>query len=311
MADHLYAALHDFPRSADVKTTYLLATLPRAGSTHFATELWRTGKLGAPLEYLNLPDMERVLMPRLLPSVGASTLMGYWTRVQQLRTSPNGVFGCKIFMQNLYVLIRRHFDVFQNLTPDFIVYLTRKDLVKQAISLSRAMRSAAWFADAPGAKANLEFDRADIDRCVELLKRQLDFWEDVFHKSNIHPIRVCYEDLVSAPDAAVSSVLTQMGLTRDTSLAIDIPGIKRQADESSSHWRIKYLSGEPEREPHSRAFTGASEPKFEASKRFMSLGPEAEASTTSAAFQLDDGSKANLRTSICASMISSLILEPA
>ena len=57
MLDHIdtgYEGKFDFPaRGQGPEQTYLLASVPRAGSTHFSHVLWRTGCLGAPLEYLN------------------------------------------------------------------------------------------------------------------------------------------------------------------------------------------------------------------------------------------------------------------
>src|SRR3954452_13784534 len=57
MLDHIdtgYEGKFDFaPRVAGPERAYLLASLPRAGSTHFSHVLWRTGCLGALLEYLN------------------------------------------------------------------------------------------------------------------------------------------------------------------------------------------------------------------------------------------------------------------
>ena len=49
-----YEAKFDFPaRAAAPERPYLLATVPRSGSTYLSHVLWRTGCLGAPLEYLN------------------------------------------------------------------------------------------------------------------------------------------------------------------------------------------------------------------------------------------------------------------
>ena len=49
-----YEGSFDFPRrTASPERTYLIATVPRTGSTWFSHLLWQTGCLGAPLEYLN------------------------------------------------------------------------------------------------------------------------------------------------------------------------------------------------------------------------------------------------------------------
>src|ERR1700744_2200063 len=140
LIDTLYSADFDFRAGTQVKMTYMLATVPRSGSSHCAIQFWRTGLLGSPLEYLNLADMERIFMPRLQPSeVACDGLNGYCHKGQELRTSPNGVFGYKAFMQSLYVVVRRHQELFDKIQPDYVVYLTRNDIVAQAVSYSRAM----------------------------------------------------------------------------------------------------------------------------------------------------------------------------
>jgi hypothetical protein len=35
------------------RRTYMVATIPRTGSTYLCHRLWRTGCMGVPLEYLN------------------------------------------------------------------------------------------------------------------------------------------------------------------------------------------------------------------------------------------------------------------
>lgn len=52
-----YRTDFDFPnRSEEPVKTYFLSAIPRVGSTWFSLQLWKTGILGAPLEYLNLFD---------------------------------------------------------------------------------------------------------------------------------------------------------------------------------------------------------------------------------------------------------------
>ena len=55
-----YEAKFDFPaRDRAPERSYLLATVPRSGSTYLSHVLWRTGCLGAPLEYLNFEPASR------------------------------------------------------------------------------------------------------------------------------------------------------------------------------------------------------------------------------------------------------------
>jgi trehalose 2-sulfotransferase len=67
--NRLYMAEFDFRTKVEQRLSYMIATVPRSGSTYFAIQMWRTGVLGAPMEYLNFPAMAKQLMPRFgIPS---------------------------------------------------------------------------------------------------------------------------------------------------------------------------------------------------------------------------------------------------
>src|SRR3954468_22249510 len=134
-----YEGKFDFAaRQQPPDLAYLLASVPRAGSTYFSHLLWRTGCLGAPLEYLNFdpagpygfaaesPDLQRRL----------------WRSVLRRRCSPNGVFGLKAFPQQLEQLQRTNPALLQEVLamilpdgrPRKIIYLRRRDRLAQAVS---------------------------------------------------------------------------------------------------------------------------------------------------------------------------------
>ena len=93
----LYEASHDFPRTlAAPRSSYMIATTQRSGSTLLALHLWRTGGMGAPLEYLRKSSVEM-----LSRRIGVSNCSEYWRALRSLRTSPNSVFGFKAFASHI------------------------------------------------------------------------------------------------------------------------------------------------------------------------------------------------------------------
>src|SRR5690606_10222138 len=89
-----YETKFDFPpREAGPERPYLLATVPRSGSTFLSHVLWRTGCLGAPLEYLNFDPAG----PYGHASMSPLEQERLWHSALRHRTSPNGVFGLKGF----------------------------------------------------------------------------------------------------------------------------------------------------------------------------------------------------------------------
>ena len=88
-----YEAKFDFPvRVAGPERPYLLATVPRSGSTYLSHVLWRTGCLGAPLEYLNFDPAG----PWGFANGSPAEQQRLWLSAQRIRTSPNGKIVGKI-----------------------------------------------------------------------------------------------------------------------------------------------------------------------------------------------------------------------
>ena len=245
LIDRLYSAEFDLPANSRSKMSYMLATVPRSGSTHFAIQLWQTGLLGAPMEYANFRVMPSHLMPRLgitkemALDLSQEQILAYWNAVKALRTSPNGIFGYKMFMQNFMEIVKKYPGLFEEIQPDFVIYLVRKDVVAQAISYSKAIRSKVWFAgiDAP----ELAYDFTHIEESRKLLQLQYDYWEGVFEHSGVRPIRVFYEDIVDSGIRVVESILASVGIPRDEIARIDIPELSRQSDDTTAHWKALYL----------------------------------------------------------------------
>lgn len=245
----LYLAPYDFPRRDPIpKKSYALAAIPRTGSTLLAMELWRTGVLGAPMEYLNFRGVRR-MRQRF-----AGDITRYWREVQSLRTSPNGVFGVKMFIQNYQDIGRQHPSLLPELAFDDMLYLNRRDKVAQAISYFRAIQTRAWFA---GAKLHREpeYDFDGIARCETLIRHQEAAWDQLFKLTDSQPLRLYYEDLVADAAAVVEQVMRQLDVPVAGKEPLDLPPLDRQADSLSEGWRRRYendraaASGRPETGP--------------------------------------------------------------
>lgn len=233
--------------------TYMLATIPRSGSTYCAIRLWQTGLLGAPMEYLNFRIMGD-LFHRLgyvadqEGHIPPEQVSDYWSDVQRLRTSSNGMFGYKMFTSNYVEIAKKYPDFLQQITPNYVIYLIRRDLVGQGISYSRAQRSKVWFADVNNTP-DIGYDYAHIKQCIKAIEGQRQCWEDVFRYTGVEPIRIFYEDLMALESTTVESVLAAMGIKEDPSRVVDIPMIKRQTGGLSKDWRERFLEDRA-RDPH-------------------------------------------------------------
>lgn len=237
VTDLLYTRSFDFPiRHARPTTQLMIATVPRAGSTAFCLELWRTGLLGAPLEYTNLKMVGRDnRWKRLLRRE-----LEYWRILQRVRTGPNGVFSYKFFVQDYVEILREKPKLLAHISPTRVVYLTREDKLAQAISYSKAIRSGAWFASAP-MREPPTYDREHIRDCIETLSLQEHAWEHVFDVTCTKPLRVTYERFLQSPHSTVQAIREYVAPGSIARQPLNIPQLEIQRNTDSDDWKRRFL----------------------------------------------------------------------
>lgn len=235
----LYHEEHDFlVRHGEPWLQYMIATNPRSGSTYFAMELWRTGVLGAPMEYANPSYIH--LWNKYRGTEGAD-IVAYWREVRRRRTSPNGVFGYKMFIGNYLQSEESHPALLREIVPDKVIYLTRRDVVGQAISLSRAVQSSAWFHGATSLKEP-KYDYEGIRKYVDQIEQELAVWKSIFDVAGatVHP--VLYEDLVDHPVEVLENVCQFLGVDKPLHDLVDLPVIRIQRSSESNAWKERFAS---------------------------------------------------------------------
>jgi len=241
-----YEERWDFPfREQLPERTYMLATVPRTGSSYFSHLLWRTGCLGAPLEYLNfLPNG-----PARLAISDPLKQMESWRSMVHRRTSPNGVFGVKCFSLQLRELQQRNPSVLREAfsiallrgPATRVVRLKRRDRTAHSISYARAALSGIWRKEQEdGAVAHVEYSDTAIDQARDFLDRQEADWDMLLGELRIEPLDLWYEDILERPDEAVQSVADYLGVVIDPSAAVPIYQVEKQSEEDSKRWRERY-----------------------------------------------------------------------
>jgi len=230
-----YTAQFDFPqRDGEPAVSYLIAAVPRSGSTFLSLKLWQTGCLGAPLEYANAKILATTGIGERL---GSGDFPSFWRAVKRYRTSPNGVFGYKLFKPHFVEIGQRHPSVLDDIAPTHVIYLTRSDRLAHAVSYSRAIRSNVWFAG--GRPDDAGYDREHIADCAKSISRQMDFWEKVFETTGADVQRVVYEDFCADPQAGVRAIAQRMGVQLEGA-GLAIPLTERQRDARSASWERAY-----------------------------------------------------------------------
>ncbi len=176
-------------------------------------------------------------------------------------TAENGVFGTKImwaYFRDFVRLARRdgrqHIAprdipaaVFPNLTA--FVWMRRRDTVRQAISLWKALQTGEWKqdGDTQAAKPELRLSYAAVDHLKLRIDEHNDAWKQFFGGYGLKPIEIVYEDFIRDHHAAIVNLLDRIGISTPANFNVAAARMKRQADSLSEEWVREYLQGRHDR----------------------------------------------------------------
>ena len=241
-----YEARFDFPlHQAPPEQVYLLASVPRSGSTYVSHLLWATGCLGAPLEYLNFEASG----PYGFASDSPAAQADLWRSALLRRTSPNGVFGLKAFPLQLEGVDQANpqlvANVMRTLFPrgkrPMVVELRRRDRTAHAISYARALLSGIWRKEQePDDRPEPEYSHEAVTRAARMIERQEESWQAMYHDLRVEPLVIWYEDVLLDPGGAVGAVAAYVGATLDPTAAVAIPAIERQSQSGARAWAERH-----------------------------------------------------------------------
>jgi LPS sulfotransferase NodH len=268
-------------------TSYLVCATPRSGSTLLCEVLQNTGIAGYPEEYFQalektglprdpeayfegLDTVDRAeIAPYLAPfpqanqepaqSTSGEAYRDYLATVLQRGSTPNGVFGAKIMWGYFDDLIRKLRDIpgYNEMpVPDLLatvfphlhyIWITRRDKVRQAVSLWKALQTWTWRQEeaspppnAAAASRKLIFHFKAIDHLVQQIVAHEAAWQQYFRSYGIQPFTVVYEELTVAYEEIGLNILRSLNIPITQELALVEPRMKRQADTLSEEWVQRY-----------------------------------------------------------------------
>lgn len=243
-----YEGKFDFPsRARGPELTYLLASVPRAGSTYFSHLLWRTGCLGAPLEYVNFEAAGPYGFARGSPQVQ----LQLWRSVLRRRCSPNGVFGLKAFAPQLDQLQRKNPPLLEEVLATMlprggtrrVIYIRRRDRLAQVVSYARASLSGIWRRDQESAVAEpIDYSQEALEAAERGIALQESVWEQMFSELKIDPLTVWHEDALADGASMVEAVADFLGVEIDPASALEVPVIEKQSEGDAAAWTQRYAN---------------------------------------------------------------------
>lgn len=244
-----YEAQFDFPvQPQGPRQTYLLASLPRAGSTWLSHQLWASGCLGAPLEYLNFEPGGPYGHAAELPEEQAQL----WRQALATRTSPNGVFGLKSFPGQLHhvqqgnpALVAQAVRLL--LGPGSsrkVVELRRRDRQAHTVSYARALLSGVWRAEQEQqGRVEPEFSAEAMNRAGQMLDQQDQGWQAMYRDLGITPLVLWFEDALADAEGAVQQVADYLDVQLNPAARVAVPSITQQAQEGAQDWVRRLAEG--------------------------------------------------------------------
>jgi len=235
--------------------SYIICTNPRSGSWLLAEGLESTGRAGMPREWFEITEERKFTNFWQINFSDLSTnYQEYFDRIIPAGTTNNQIFGAKCMGQDLESLIKKlstiprfsktpRDQLIQSAFPNpHFIWLRRKDLLRQAISYTRANNTRVWWTiegkEAP--KVEETFDLEGINYHKKLLEDFDEAWFAYFAENAIIPLEIYYEDFTAHYEQTILNVLHFLDV-KDLQLSdIKPPRLKKQADQITEDWVSLY-----------------------------------------------------------------------
>jgi LPS sulfotransferase NodH len=275
---------------APFRVAYLVCSTQRSGSTYLCQLLASTGTLGNPEEFFEaraetglpphpgyfLAGLPRTgvgirddVRPTSGPAYSDLTTVDGWEahleRTFARGTTPNGVFGAKIMWNQLSDLEQHaaaverlaglsRIEVLEELFDGEVaagfVWVRRRDKVRQAISLWRALQTRAWRLERGDRNSEapvLSYSFEGIEHLRRRLSADDEAWGRFFDKHGIDALELVYEeDVAPDPERSVRRVGAHLGEAVPADWAPEARTV-RQSDELSDDWYETYHQDAPVR----------------------------------------------------------------
>ncbi|PDT54681.1 MULTISPECIES: Stf0 family sulfotransferase [Sinorhizobium] len=211
---------------------YLLLTEARSGSNWLGSLINGSGNMGRSSEWLS-PKIHRL-------DAGSLSWEVFFDQIIRKSSSDNGNFGLKIFPNHLFVTREKYgMDFIQyclSVHDVALIFLRRKDTLRQAISYARA-RQTRSFAAHIESKAEPQYDFEEIAKCFFYIRDSNSFWQSYLELTGAKFTEFVYEELVADPTPFVTCVAEHLRvpppIELQTSMAV-------QRDDLTDEWVARF-----------------------------------------------------------------------
>lgn len=223
------------------RSRYIIAITPRSGSSYLCDVMLNTRRFGNPNEAIN-PRF----LPNMLKKIQGRTPEEYIDNFMRSRRTGNGISGFKAswFQYHKFVKAVTNEKCFTNFK---YIYLTRRDINAQAVSLYKASESTIFHTnighneDALNKLETLEYDFAKINHWYQHIVAQEQGWQNYFLENKIYPLSITYEEIEADILKVMKRIAGYISVNPDK---VQIPKktsiFKKVSDDRNIEWTHRF-----------------------------------------------------------------------
>lgn len=233
--------LEQLAAQPEPRSRFIIAITPRSGSSYLCDRMRKTQRLGRPEEVLG-----RLSINNRLKNIPGRTADEYLRHAVRVKRTANDVAGLKASWFQFENFIAA-MDDRAYLAGFKYIYLTRRDLVAQAVSLYKATASSVFHSDKQHDDAALnrlnalQYDYDAIQYWYAHIVAQEQGWQRFFYRHRIFPLCISYEDIEYDVLAVLKRIATYVAVQPQNIVLPDEPSVfKKIGDSRNGEWAWRF-----------------------------------------------------------------------
>ncbi|MDP2901795.1 MAG: Stf0 family sulfotransferase [Methylovulum sp.] len=234
--------LQDIEALPEPRSRYIIAITPRSGSTYLCDMMMKTKRLGTPQEVLG-----QLSINNRLKNIPGRTPDEYIRNAIRVKRTANDVSGLKASWFQFQNFMEAMDD--QSYLAGFkYIYLTRRDLFAQAVSLYKATASSVFHTNKQHSEEELsqlnalEYDYDMIKNWYGHIAAQEKGWQQYFYNKRIFPLCITYEDIEDDILTVLKRIATYVAVNPENIAISAEPSVfKRISDSRNADWSNRFI----------------------------------------------------------------------